>query len=327
MRHRVAAPALLVAVLALVVASGPAQAASGWRVIPTQNPSDQANYLSAVAGVSASDVWAVGAWYRPIATPGTLAEHWDGASWSVVSTPNATDGYNELYGVAPISAADVWAVGYHNIANYGSEKTLALHWDGAAWTIVPTANIGPNASELKAVAGVAGNDVWAVGFGASTSNQVGVPLAQHWNGRRWALVRTPPLGAGFGGLNAVDAVSSRDVWAVGSHGGDTLIEHWDGTAWSVVSSPDGATPFTSLTSVAAGSGSDVWAVGATSDLLGVTFRTFTVHWNGTAWAVVASPNPSPEYDFLQGVGTVPGAGTWAVGAADVDTLALRFQTG
>jgi hypothetical protein len=373
--HRVV-PILLVAVLPLL-SPGPAQAASGWRVVTTQNPSDQANYLTAVAGVASNDVWTVGAWYRPSATPGTLAEHWDGSAWTVVSTPNATEGYNELYGLAPISTTDVWAVGYHNIANYGSEKSMALHWDGAAWTIVPTANIGPNANELKAVAGVARNDVWAVGFGASTSNEVGVPLAQHWNGRRWVLVHTPSLGAGFGGLNAVDAVSSNDVWAVGGHGGDTLVEHWDGAAWSVVASPNGARdeselygvsalaaddvwavgesssrtggdtliehwdgaawsvvaspngpkPFTAFSAVAAGSASDVWAVGAGSDLLGVTFRTFTAHWNGTSWTSVASPNPSPEYDFLQGVGMVPSAGAWAVGAADVDTLALRFPAG
>jgi hypothetical protein len=378
MRLRRAAPVLLLAALPML-APGAAEAAARWRVVPSPSPSDQANYLSAAAAVTAGDVWAVGAWYRShtTSTPGTLTEHWDGTAWTVVPSPNATDGYNELYGVAAVSSTDVWAVGYHNIANYGSEKTMALHWNGTNWALVPTANIGPNANELKAVAALARGDVWAVGFGASTNNQVGVALAQHWNGQRWSLTPTPSLGAGFAGLNGVDSAGPGDVWAVGSHGDDTLIEHWNGSAWSVVASPNGARPenelyavsvvapddvwavgessggsgsdtliehwdgsswtvvpgpngskpFTSLTGVTAVGPSNVWAVGSTYEPLHAVFRTFTAHWDGATWTAVPSPNPSPEYDFLQGVTAVPGAGPWAVGAADVATLAMQIRAG
>ena len=60
------------------------------------------------------------------------------------------------------------------------------------------------------------------------------------------------------------AVSSSDVWAVGSQGSRTLTEHWDGTRWSVVTSPNplpttkGNNFLTSVTTVSSG---DVWAVG------------------------------------------------------------------
>jgi hypothetical protein len=366
---------LLPAVVLVVGSSGPAAAASGatWTVVPSPNPSAQANYLTSLAPVTPADVWAVGAWYRPSATPGTLTEHWDGTRWNRVPSPNATGGYNELYGAAAISSADVWAVGYHNIALYGSEKTMALHWNGSAWRIVPTRNIGRNANEFRAVAAIASNDVWAVGFGRSTSNRVGVPLAEHWDGTRWSLVPTPKLGRGFGIFNGVVALATNDVWAVGAHADTTLVEHWDGTAWKVVSSPngsradsylyavsaagpndvwavgesagnsggdslvehwdgdawklvasrDGSKPFTSLNGVVATGGSSVWAVGATYDPLSVVYRTFTEHWDGTAWTVVASPNPSPEYDYLVGAAAFPGGDVWAVGAADENTLAMR----
>jgi hypothetical protein len=39
--------------------------------------------------------------------------------------------------------------------------------------------MGRDANMLRAVSAVTSNDVWAVGFGASTSNQVGRPLIEH----------------------------------------------------------------------------------------------------------------------------------------------------
>src|SRR5206468_2383766 len=125
--------AALVVPAGTVIAPASAQPAeAGWTVVPSPSPSSQANYLTAVAAASPTDVWAVGAEYRPTSTPGTLTEHWDGATWNLVASPNFNQGYNELYGAFAISSTDVWAVGYHNIANYGSEKSMALHWNGAA---------------------------------------------------------------------------------------------------------------------------------------------------------------------------------------------------
>jgi hypothetical protein len=380
-RHTLARQLLICSILLAAVLVSPAGvglAASvapvgGWTVVPSPNPGDQGNYLTALAPVSANDVWAVGAWYPPSSNPRTLTEHWDGSDWSVVPSPNATPGYNELYGAAAVSTSDVWAVGYHNIANYGSEKTMALHWDGTRWSIVRTRNMGPNANMLRAVSAVSSNDVWAVGLGASTSNEVGRPLIEHWDGARWSLVRSPNLGGGFGILNSVTALAANDVWAVGTHEGSTLIEHWDGTAWAVVPSPngrraesemyavsaagpddvwavgdsynnrggdtlvehwdgarwavvpslDGPHPNTALFGVVALGSGNVWAVGSTYDPVLVDYKTFTEHWDGSAWTVVPSPNPGPFYDQLFGVVGSPGGDVWAVGQAYVDTLVLR----
>jgi len=55
----------------------------------------------------------------------------------------------------------------------------------------------------------------------------------------------------------------------------------------------------------------------------VVYRTFTEHWDGTAWTVVPSPNPSPEYDYLVGAAGFAGGDVWAVGAADENTLTMR----
>src|SRR5207244_2804734 len=77
---------------------------------PTNNP-------NGVTSVSASDCWAVG--YSEIVGANTLnidqtlIERWDGNSWSIVSSPNATAWpKNFLYNVTCVSASDCWAVGF-----------------------------------------------------------------------------------------------------------------------------------------------------------------------------------------------------------------------
>src|SRR5438105_12244273 len=83
------------------------------------------------------------------------------AAWSVVQSPNATAGNNELHAVASISANDVWAVGTSE-NDLGNSQTLILHWDGSAWNIVPSPG-GVLEGNLFGVAAVSTKDVWTVG--------------------------------------------------------------------------------------------------------------------------------------------------------------------
>jgi hypothetical protein len=318
--------ALLAAATYLAGMAVPASAqpaVSGWTMVPSPSPGDQGSYLTSVAPISPNDVWAVGAAYRPIGTPGTLTEHWDGSTWTVVPSPNFNKGYNELYGVAAVSSNDVWAVGYHNIALYGSEKTMAMHWDGARWTIVPTRNIGQEANQLMDVAAVASNDVWAVGFGASPNNTIGRPLIQHWNGTRWALARSPDVGGGFGILNGIVALAADDIWAVGSSDDQTLIEHWDGTAWTVVPSPTGNRPESELYAVSASGPDDVWATGDSYDARGSD--SLVEHWDGSSWSVVPSLDGSKPSTTLYGTLALGPSNVWAVGST-YDPVAVSYLT-
>src|SRR5439155_4825174 len=59
-------------------------------------------------------------------------------SWSIVASPDAdTTRQNELNGVTCVSASDCWTVGnYYSSAN--AYQTLIEHWDGNAWTLVPS---------------------------------------------------------------------------------------------------------------------------------------------------------------------------------------------
>ena len=107
---------------------------------------------------------------------------------------------------------DVWAVGSSNLGS------LAIHWDGAAWTAVPT----PTEGSFTAVKVFSTTNVWAVG---DLGNQ---PFSARWDGTQWRVIPTPPVDP----WSALWSISGRDgaIWAVGNgnHGGaeTDLIFNW-----------------------------------------------------------------------------------------------------
>ena len=100
-----------------------------WHIVSNPNPSPEFNNFYGVAAISENDTWAVGFYANSVGIAQTLIEHWDGSTWSVVSSPNAGSQGNELLGVAAVSADDVWAVGFAATSN-GDQKALIEHWNG-----------------------------------------------------------------------------------------------------------------------------------------------------------------------------------------------------
>src|SRR5579863_786119 len=103
-----------------------------WSVVPSPDLNGNGG-LSAVAAVSANDVWAVGSNGSQRGSGQTVIEHWNGKQWVVVSSPSP-DLYNTLTSVSVVSATDVWAAGWH--ANGSITQTLIEHWNGTQWSVV-----------------------------------------------------------------------------------------------------------------------------------------------------------------------------------------------
>ena len=77
--------------------------------------------------------------------------------------PGGATQNNDLYSVAATTATNAWAVGDYNTGT--GTRTLALHWDGSAWTQAATPNLGGSSIDdafTSVGASTAGN-VWAVG--------------------------------------------------------------------------------------------------------------------------------------------------------------------
>lgn len=283
---------------------------TAWAVVssPTLGPSAE---LRGVDASGASDAWAVGQFFDG-SSQRTMAEHFDGSTWSISSTPNVGAGTNVLRGVGIVSPSDVWAVG-SSIPVGGGFAPLAMHFNGSGWTVVHTP-VPPGGGFFTSIAVVAANDVWAVG---GTGDDGDNALLEHWNGSVWTLV-TAPTFIGEESLNSVVALSPSDVWAVGHAGTRNLAEHWDGTRWQIVPTPN-KLPSTSgnnfLTGVTAVSPTDVWAVGATLDFVaGSLLQTTTLHYDGTSWGIVDSPNAGSGDNQLLGVTALDGGSLVAVGS-------------
>jgi hypothetical protein len=249
-----------------------------------------------------------------------------GTEWSVAPSPNVGSAFDELRGVSAASATDAWAVGSSVDAATFASRTLTQHWDGTAWTLVPSPNRTNQGNVLRATAAVSGSDAWAVGASFTQVN-VSKTLTEHWDGSAWKIVPSANAGGpANGGLFGVAAVSARDVWAVGSFAQGpprTLIEHWNGARWTVVPSPNAGAAPNRLFAVDAVGPNDVWAVGTAGEE--GSEQTLVQHWDGSAWTVVPSPNLSPENNRLTAVAAVAANDVWAVGVAGPGTLVEHWD--
>jgi hypothetical protein len=323
---------------ASAAAVGPAAAASvhasaalsRGHELPRASATAEGQDLLGVSAVSATDAWAVG--YKcsnaecsePNLTYGTLIEHWNGTAWSTVASPNPVAS-DQLTGVSAVSATDAWAVGNGSLGGI-----FILHWNGSKWATTPEPD-GSTAYFLNGVTAISATDAWAVGEGS------GLTLILHWNGTKWSPVASPSPSTINNLLYGVSAASATDAWAVGRYipGSaspfSNLTEHWNGSKWSEVASPSPGAATNTLFGVSTVTPTDAWAVGETGATLPGELRTVVLHWNGTDWTRVASPDPGSSFNVLDGVSAVSASDAWAVGnyssnkGDTASTLILRWN--
>lgn len=244
----------------------------------------------------------------------------DCGTWSVIDSPNP-NGPARLTDVHVVSPWDIWAVGWFDGPLGGDPddhwQSLTLHWNGSAWSIVPSPSPGPNPSStqvaLSAVSAVNGSNVWAVGgkraqdAGGYNGTRV---FALRWDGQTWQDMNAPwppnrdgsvYTSASGEQFNDVVALPTGPVWAVGRWwhefpGGQItwpgVAMRWNGGGFDVFEfpmvSPQGRQW---ANAVAAVSADDIWAVGEGD---GTNEPAYIWHWNGTAWAHVPGPTPGAD---------------------------------
>jgi hypothetical protein len=207
---------------------------TSWTIQATPNPPVVDRLLNAVSCASATACSAVGHYVNagPGCPPGgcqrTLAERWDGTSWTIQTTPNPTT-FGDLNGVSCTSATACTAVGSASgDAGRPPTTSLAERWDGTSWTIQTTPNpVGATSVSLSGVSCASATACTAVG---SYENGHGspVPLAERWDGTSWTIQTTPTPSSG-GGLNGVSCTSATACTAVGRTGSPlTLAERYSG---------------------------------------------------------------------------------------------------
>jgi hypothetical protein len=285
---------------------------------------------SALDGVSCSSATActaVGYYTDNLGDQVTLAERWNGVSWSAQATPNPAGAtHSVLKGVSCGSAGSCVAVG----SSYGSENraTLSEWWNGTSWTLQRARNpAGAVYSVLYSVFCTAATVCVAVGNDLNYRSDDWLTLAEVWHGQAWKVRATPnPAGSIVSYLYGVSCSSKTACTAVGffinsagSQGntlGATLAEAWNGTAWTIQPTPNPTGTNTSsidaLDGVSCRSPTSCSAVGYYTDG-GSGAKTLAEVWNGTAWTIRPAVDPGRAYSALYGVSCDSATACTAVG--------------
>jgi hypothetical protein len=161
----------------------------------------------------------------------TLAEHWNGSSWTIKATPNPSGTrFGRLTGVSCTSPTSCTAVGgYSTTGAFSADKPLAEQWNATTWTIKTTPSpTGATFATFTGVSCTAATACTAAGGLATTTGASfpSAPLAERWNGSTWAVqATTNPSSTGFGGDSCPAATACTAV-------GQFFAEGWNGTTWT-----------------------------------------------------------------------------------------------
>jgi hypothetical protein len=252
---------------------------TSWTAQPVPSPSGASGAsLHAVSCASAQDCEAVGSFQSTVSggTVLTLAEAWNGTSWTVQSASGpAGVSFASLNGVSCPAAGSCEAGG--QFGQSPDLQALAEAWNGSSWAVQDAAAPpGATTNGLSGVSCVTADFCEAVG---ATDDSAGntTSLAEAWNGTQWIIQATPdPAQASSGAraiMRGVSCVSASFCEAVGfsaaTPGAGAWI--WDGNSWTAQAVPGPS----SLDSVSCPSANFCLAVGGSGE---------TDTWDGSTWS-------------------------------------------
>ncbi|TDD47332.1 hypothetical protein E1263_34790 [Kribbella antibiotica] len=194
---------------------------NGTRWVETPQPVRTNATLSAVAVVSAKEVWAVG---DDRAKSKPLAMRWNGTAWSVVPGPAVPTGAFSDVTIAPDGTP--WISGWADVD--GRERAVVYRYAKGAWQPL-TAGL-ENSINGNTLTVLSATNAW-LGLNGGMA---------HFDGKTWKLVDDVPADGSQIPTNLV-ATGPKDIWASGvahtSKGERPLVLHYDGKAWSQVATP------------------------------------------------------------------------------------------
>ena len=294
---------------------------------PPAVPAPSVALLAGVSCATATNCFGVGQYTSSVGKVVTLVERPNGATWSVVASPNqagATE--TSLAGVSCPSATACFAVG--RSGSGGAWRTLIERWNGSSWSIMTSPNVtraikGPTPNILTGVSCSSPTSCFAVGYSIYFSYRT---VIERWDGKKWTLVPSPNVSTAKSAestLAGVSCTSATSCIAVGRTSSGTsnqpgtfrtLAERWNGSAWSIVPSPNAPSGAGELASVSCAGAK--FCVAAGSAYRGSARSTLLETWNGAAWTPVASADPvSATHSALSGISCVSSTTCVAVGAS------------
>jgi hypothetical protein len=255
---------------------------TSWTAQPVPAPSGASGAtLHAVSCTSAQVCEAVGEFQATVSGGVflSLAEAWNGTSWSVQSAPSpAGVSFATLNGVSCPADGSCEAGGQFGQTPESTDlQALAEAWNGSSWALQDAAAPpGATTNGLSGVSCVTADFCEAVGTAEDSAGNT-ISLAENWNGTQWTIQATPEPAQASNGVRAimrgVSCVSADFCEAVGFSAGvpGASAWIWDGNSWTAQAVPgvDG------LASVSCTSADFCLAAGGGGE---------TATWDGSAWS-------------------------------------------
>ncbi|MEU6664349.1 hypothetical protein [Streptomyces sp. NPDC046821] len=215
-----------------------------------------------------------------------------------------SDFSGEITDLAALSEDDIWAVA---IENNGRSDAHLLHFDGTGWKREPLPDAVGAPTYPPRLEEVGPDTLWLRPNGQRDDVH---PWAK-WDGARWTSVPNSPPGE----IADFEADSPDDIWVLDYSlvGQPFTARHWDGTRWTTTRLPHRAAD------LEIAGPDDVWAVGHRSTGPGTEYvaglpyiQPATMHWDGTSWKSVETP----EFRFEDPMPPEPGATLYGAFALD-----------
>ncbi|HEX4059880.1 MAG TPA: hypothetical protein VHY58_02570 [Streptosporangiaceae bacterium] len=204
---------------------------STWALQSVPSPSGAiSSFLDAVSCPSATSCTAVGNSLAQTRPEPTLAEYWNGSTWTIQSTPIPAPqaGSDFLRGVSCTAPDKCTAVGWFQRPGINNFVGLTEQHYGSRWRFV-SARGGSSAitGQLNGVSCTAKNNCTLVG-----TNGNGAALAEHWDGTGWTAQTTPSPASII--LTAVSCATATGCTSVGyspTAGYATVAERYYQGTW------------------------------------------------------------------------------------------------
>ncbi len=294
-------------------------ASTTWGIVYPANFSTTAtNSLHGVSCTGIDFCMAVGDYTNSSGYLQTLAETWNGTSWSIISSPDATTTTtNDLEAVSCTSSTFCLATGWYCASACGTgteiDQMYAAEWNGTALISSPV--IEPGGSSISSTSGFNSVSCTSSSFckitGTVDSCNIGAGLCtnviEQYSGGTWSADTVPQVNGtvdqnlmdGVSCLSAAFCMAASGYYPNNTQYPDMLI--WNGSTWSVEALPNNTADNEFLYDVSCSSTTSCLGVGyecpsntssPATCTTGTNYQTLAYDWNGSAWTAMPPADSS-----------------------------------
>jgi hypothetical protein len=186
---------------------------SAWSVVNAVDAGANGNQFYAVKAIASNNVYAVGQQATTGFPSHALIEHWDGKSWSIVTSPADASTALPLGVTATTSSLTLVGEQESDTAPYTTYVTAGAP---TALSIQSTPNLGTGENDPFAVTIANDGTTWVVGWAINTTSGNHDPLVLQGVNGVFSVVSVPnPTNGGDSGFAAITTIPGGGMWAVG----------------------------------------------------------------------------------------------------------------